>query len=488
MDGKIFLIESEDGFNYQFIESNKPFGYEISINTDLSKDFISLMEDTDDLEESIDLQIEISELPELAEFYKKAKKEYKRLLKAAEYVSFSFSIEEVSDYVKRNPILKSKKIILAEVTELDSDIVSKVKSLFGENSSNIYFIIVGNERPISLKDYESTLNFIDKKVEEIKRFNFSPLETIMYAYDMVRDRIYTAEEENEDETVSRDLSSVLFGDKIVCVGYARIFKAILEKSGIDCRMFYLDDSTISDMGHARNEIYVQDEKYGVDGVYYFDPTWDSKKWDDDDIYLLSYKHFAMTRKVMDCIDNGRLNSHFYYSDYLAEEFKETVDKEGYTSLSSDMLRGINHMSSIINHKTLINRAWVQFGVQSLLPDKDEVYEELGSLMEYFDKPLSANTLLEVLYNVRKVQYYQNPLKFPFGLNEFYNAVLLSGWEFEGTVEENFMFMFYNSKQRQKVQARQITKYSNDTDLDKKIGQVKLTKVLRHMLNNKTSQK
>ena len=32
---------------------------------------------------------------------------------------------------------------------------------------------------------------------------------------------------------------------------------------------------------------------------------------------------------------------------------------------------------------------------------DEVIEELISLVEYFNKPLSANILLKVLYNVRK---------------------------------------------------------------------------------------
>ena len=47
----------------------------------------------------------------------------------------------------------------------------------------------------------------------------------MYAYDMVRDKIYAEVDENDDKMISRNLSTALLGDKIVCLGYANVFKA-----------------------------------------------------------------------------------------------------------------------------------------------------------------------------------------------------------------------------------------------------------------------
>ena len=54
---------------------------------------------------------------------------------------------------------------------------------------------------------------------------------------------------------SRNLSSSLLGDKIVCVGYAVIFKTLLQMLEIDCKDIYLLPID-KESGHARNLIYV----------------------------------------------------------------------------------------------------------------------------------------------------------------------------------------------------------------------------------------
>ena len=50
----------------------------------------------------------------------------------------------------------------------------------------------------------------------------------MYVYDLIRERVYTAENPEEEYFVSRDITSVLLGDKIVCVGFSNLFAAIIE--------------------------------------------------------------------------------------------------------------------------------------------------------------------------------------------------------------------------------------------------------------------
>lgn len=63
------------------------------------------------------------------------------------------------------------------------------------------------------------------------------------------------------------------------------------------------------------------------------------------------------------------------------------------------------MSSLVYNKYLIDKTrylYRQGIIKSLLEvNTDEVIEELIPLVEYFNKPLSANILLKVLYNVRK---------------------------------------------------------------------------------------
>ena len=51
-------------------------------------------------------------------------------------------------------------------------------------------------------------------------------------------------------------------------------------------------------------------------------------------------------------------------------------------------------------------------------NKYNIRKKIYELTRYFNNPISADVLLEVLYNVRKQQYYYNPEKYPFDLNDF----------------------------------------------------------------------
>ncbi len=494
MDGLIRLGQQDSGFNYAFSYEPEPYGYSISINTDLREDFNSLISTTGDMENLLDLDIELSEREgdeESAKFFKKAKGNTKKLLKAAQYVYFDFDMKEIVDYVQKNPALKSKKVIVTDILELNSEVISTVKSLFGEDTSYIYFNVVGNDSAISFQEYVDFINCIDNMVLEVERFDLSPLEKIMYVYDMVRNRVYQREDENESMTVSRNLSSALLGDKIVCLGYARIFMILLEKLGIKSNLSILDDVKDSVEGHVRNEIYVQDEKYGVNGVYYFDSTWDSRKRGDDNYYLLSYKYFALTKSQMDNIDNGRLISTNFpcFSEDFVEVFEEQVSKGGIFSLSDSMIDSINHMSKIIDHTRIIDKVYLKF-LKLATITANEISERLNLLVPYFNRPLSAETLLQVLFNVRKIQYYSDPIKYPFGRDEFYNTVLLSKWKFKGTEEENlFLALFdYDAEEERKIKATQMRRYLQSTELDKSIQQVRVTKMLRKVLESKSETK
>ena len=257
----------------------------------------------------------------------------------------------------KNIDLKTKKILFTDIYNLDPEIISDVERSFGNDTSNIYFDVAGNVNLISFQEYKDTIKAIDNMVQEIEKYDFSPLEKIMYAYDLVRNKVYVEVDKDEDKLDSRTLSSVLLGDKIVCVGYARVFKTLLEKLGIHSREVHLNyPDRIG--GHARNEIYVKDEN--------------------DISYLSSYRFFAMTKSAMDSIDNGRfIDDKFpYFSSDIMWEFEEAVDEKGFEKLPPEMIKSINHMSGLVYDKALINKAGLDKFLERI-PVYIIINEELG---------------------------------------------------------------------------------------------------------------
>lgn len=227
-----------------------------------------------------------------------------------------------------------------------------------------------------------------------------------------------------------------------------------------------------------------------DGVYYFDPTWDSKESENDNSYLFSYRYFAMTKTAMDLMDKGRLIDRVFpcFSDDIAYKFEEII-KEGLEKVPEEMIKSINYMSSLVYNKQLIDKfrliLYRQGITKSLLEvDTDKVIEELIPLVEYFNKPLSANILLKVLYNVRKQQYYTNPEKYPFGLNEFYKTIIESRWHFEMTGMQKLAYEIAKPKEKGRIISNQMVEYSQNTDLYRDIERVKFAKTLRRIYNNK----
>ena len=81
------------------------------------------------------------------------------------------------------------------------------------------------------------------------------------------------EELTDKLTESRSISKSLSNGYIVCVGYSKIFCQLLSELGINSNLVYIEPKN-GGGGHARVIVKVIDEKYNINGVYVFDPTWD----------------------------------------------------------------------------------------------------------------------------------------------------------------------------------------------------------------------
>ena len=89
---------------------------------------------------------------------------------------------------------------------------------------------------------------------------------------------------------------------------------------------------------------------------------------------------------------------------------------------------------IYGYPTLIDYGLVPEGMNIPDLDKEEVLDTISKLVKKFNTPISANVLLQVLYNVRKNQYYINPEKYSFDLYTLLEIADNSNWKLDYSTE------------------------------------------------------
>lgn len=446
MKGTLYLRFDDEitETRYNFQNGTGGETYSIEINTNSNTPFSEILIDNKNFRHSMELFLDsltnfFSEDNEI--YYKKLislinnhKDGNINLLSNIEFISIETDEELIVKYIEKNPILKTQKIILPKIHKLDLSDLEETKNKFSKYIDNIYIYLEGNGTPISISESEKTVKAIDAIVDTIKKFNFSPLEQLMYVYDLTRDRIYTDEDSvNDSCLVSRDLTAALFGDKIVCAGFAKIFNVILKKLNIKSAYYNLVPNGKLSSGHVRNMVYVEDPKYNVRGVYLFDPTWDSKQKDGDNNFLKSYRFFAKTRTEIQEYDDikGLIDGTLpMYNESMIWEFEEILDEQGIKKVSPKMIRTINTISKFIDGIDLINPAFAKtFGPKPDIEiDKKYVMAKLWDYTELLENHINGEVLLKVLYNVRSVQ---DPQKYPSTLEDYCLTSFISKWRLKG---------------------------------------------------------
>ena len=142
----------------------------------------------------------------------------------------------------------------------------------------------------------SLLEIWAKEINEAKVDGraLSPYEKFLYAYQIVTQFEY--KKEKKQNLDSRDIVRIINNNfkEIVCVGYAELLAALCKLIGIECEtqeVMTKNENTNGlkndlDLGehserlkinHENCVFELHDEVYGIDGVYYCDPCWDSRK-------------------------------------------------------------------------------------------------------------------------------------------------------------------------------------------------------------------
>ena len=198
-----------------------------------------------------------------------------------------------------------------------------------------YFLNLNTEIPIniisqknvsilSLNEMKELNSKLDFMVDEIKNSSLSPYEKYIAAYNIVKSfkkyRLYL-DNEGIDEVVSdqsRNPYLVLTNQYIVCAGYSSLLHLLLKKLDIPSHEWIIGVSDKSEAvassvskdndTHARLYVHIVDDKYGINGYYMCDPTFDSVDKESSDLH--GYRHLSMS--CGESHDYGKDTPSYYY--------------------------------------------------------------------------------------------------------------------------------------------------------------------------------
>lgn len=167
--------------------------------------------------------------------------------------------------------------------------------------SNINLIIDNDSYDYKKEEFLKEDEKLEQLAGRVRDANLSPYEKYLAVYNIVK-QFKPYKENKEEKDKARNLRYILDDNNeyIVCVGYAKLLTTLLNKVGIPSYNisvgvdtsydagFTKEDIPTDIVGHQRNIIKIDDDKYNIHGVFVADATWDN------DIEYDLYNNSAMT--------------------------------------------------------------------------------------------------------------------------------------------------------------------------------------------------
>lgn len=288
---------------------------------------------------------------------------------------------------------------------------SLVENLKDEDYPNLKILFNNSEEAVYYKDFYLMFSKLNEIIKFINHYNLSPLEKVLLVYDIVKANEYNEENKNEDYSTSRNLNRIINSDKIVCVGFSNLIDFLLTNLGFECNKISLEYKD-KDFGHQRNFIKLKDDKYGIDGIFFLDATWDSKR---DEKYLDNYycflKPITFFRRIKpnEIIETPK---RFKLFNQTKEEILEKIKNNNnfdFINLSvnvSMLLKIIDNKQSFI----------------TLFQDDFERNEKLlNKIFKYFSQKIDEEAFKNALYKVRRIEYINNIIEYEPN-EEYINSV------------------------------------------------------------------
>jgi len=279
-------------------------------------------------------------------------------------------------------------------------------------------------------NFEKTLYNLISDAKDLSNF-----EKYIYAYNVAKS-FKKYKENYEDKSASRNLYSILINNYMVCVGFSNMFGDLLDKLGIGNDYLsvnidvsyddivvdeenFLDVKKVEYGGHARRMVYLVDDKYGIDGFYVADPTWDNSIEEDYYNHLILTNNEVLEAKRylwINTFDSSELfyvNSLEEYTDkinFLLSREKNTKElKNLMWDLITFKLKKLDrqYIDSLKEKYEYLNK-----GIYSWPDDINDLVYELGVyLVSHVNKEVSGEIIMSAVRNVYKkvYDYYDDEL-------------------------------------------------------------------------------
>ncbi len=143
-------------------------------------------------------------------------------------------------------------------------------------------IMYDKEIICSLSDFINMRHIINLFIEKITKYELSPLEKTLYAYDLIKDFYIINSKYIQEKKISRYIHRIFKINKLNCQAYATLYEQILKELKIKAATYDLYSPLVAELfltrdNHSRVMIHLIDEKYNIDGLFSTDVIWDSIK-------------------------------------------------------------------------------------------------------------------------------------------------------------------------------------------------------------------
>lgn len=205
---------------------------------------------------------------------------------------------------------------------------------YGDYQMQFYsFLIYSSDDLVPIKQVIEADKFYTSIVDQIREYDFSPLEAYTYIYLLSKNykhfKYYhnSIEDDKRFRHYSRNPYLILDNDWEVCTGYVMMADLLLKRLGFISKDVLVTNDNVS---HARLGVFIDDHKYHVKSAFLGDPTFDSRSYGIYNIRHMLMKfeevssdHFVMEDFQFNLI-RGLDNKNLPYQEINREVLDEVV--------------------------------------------------------------------------------------------------------------------------------------------------------------------
>ena len=336
-------------------------------------------------------------------------------------------LKEIGNNYKANIILVMNRVDMDLVNEAYSLVGDSLKILPLNGQMSNRFDDYRNLKDCPYYDYnhikqsEDKLNLYASMVNDTKDKDgdiksLSPLEKFIAAYILTSKFAPYKEENNgrgyESRSVYEFINSIT-KTTIVCVGFTHLLREILYRMGITDTMDWhvkINGQVSSNGDHMRMMIHLIDQKYGIDGIYMSDPTFDNRKDTE-----LKFNHMLMSHdELLEVDKNIDLNDLKANETILMEDglhvsdaysmFRKPIPKEVLVKahlalehfLDKNMKMVNDNNYSLLEYTAMASKLHYY---EIIDENKEKVFNELQNMSINEISNNYPNLLDELLYNI-----------------------------------------------------------------------------------------